>query len=137
MASYYDQQELLQTGRGTQTPPVPQMEYKPSKGAAGVQEMIQKLIQDAESLKADAVTSESEAQAAYEQTVKETNDSVAALQTEVNTKTKNKATATKDKLQAESDIEDVTTELLSLAKENEQLHVDCDYVLKNFGSRQR
>eukprot|EP00429_Kryptoperidinium_foliaceum_P044493 CAMPEP_0176105622 /NCGR_PEP_ID=MMETSP0120_2-20121206/53003_1 /TAXON_ID=160619 /ORGANISM="Kryptoperidinium foliaceum, Strain CCMP 1326" /LENGTH=405 /DNA_ID=CAMNT_0017439739 /DNA_START=1 /DNA_END=1218 /DNA_ORIENTATION=- len=137
LATYYD---LLQTqGRaksGRQTPPVPQMEYQPNKGAGGVMEMIEKLIHEANDLKADSKKSESEAQAAYEQTIADTNGSVEALQKEITAKSKAKAEAHKDKLHAESDHLDTVKELEGLAKYTADLHEDCDYVMKNFEVRQ-
>jgi len=134
LATYYDQEALVQ--KSSQTPPVPQMEYKPSKGAEGVMQLLEKLIQEAKGLTADSVKSESEAQAAYEQTVSDTNAAVAALQQEVASKTRAKAGAKKDKTQTDSDIADTAAELDGLAKYNSELHADCDYVMKNFGARQ-
>jgi len=62
LATYYD---FVQTGkkvasaakagaRSSQTPPVPQMEYKPSKSAGGVMEMIEKLIHEAQALMSES-----------------------------------------------------------------------------------
>lgn len=139
LATYYDKEALIQkASKATagQTPPVPQMEYSPSKGASGVMQLIEKLIVEAKGLTADSVKSESEAQAAYEQTVADTNGSVAALQQEVTTKTKAKADATKEKLQTDSEIADTTKELEGLSKYNSELHGECDYLLKNFNTRQ-
>merc|ERR1719272_49945 len=48
LATFYDQADLLQTLK--QTPPVPQAEYKPSKGAGGVMSMIEKVIYDTKDL---------------------------------------------------------------------------------------
>merc|ERR1719409_1320431 len=84
----------------------------------------------------DARQAESEAQAAYEQFIKDSNDSVADLQAEVVTKTKNKAQAIKDKQQTGADIIDTVKELEGLSKYNAELHEECDYVLKNFDVRQ-
>jgi len=136
LATYYD---LLQTqGRAgaRQTPPVAQMEYKPNQGATGVMEMIEKLVHEANDLKAESKKGESAAQAAYEQTIADTNGSVEALQKEIVSKTKAKAEAHKDKLQAESDHSDTMKELEGLAKYNADLHEECDYVMKNFEVRQ-
>merc|ERR1719468_590077 len=75
LAKYYD---LVQTKGSSwiqrQTPDVPQMEYKKAKGATGVMEMIEKLIHDAQDLMADSTASESQAQAAYEELVAQSND---------------------------------------------------------------
>jgi len=139
LAKYYDQEALLQrarAGAARQAPPVPQAEYRPSKAAMGVMELLEKLILEAKGLTAESIRSESEAQLAYEQTVADTNDSVAALQAETLSKTKAKMVASKEKRETEGDTVDTTKELEGLAKYNSKLHAECDYVLKNFGTRQ-
>ena len=78
-----------------------------------------------------------EAQAAYESLIADTNNAVAALMEEVVTKSKNKAKATKDLIQTDSDISDTQKEIDGLNKENADLHAECDYVLKNFDVRQK
>ena len=135
LATFYDS-EFIQTGV-KQTPPVAQMEYKKSAGATGVMSMIEKLVEEAKQMMADSKKSEQEAQTAYETLIADTNNSVAALQKEVVTKSKNKAKATKDLIQTESDITDTMKELEGLNKENADLHAECDYVLKNFETRQK
>merc|ERR1719313_2837123 len=98
--------------------------------------MIEKLIQDAGKLKADATKEEGEAQAAYEAFIADTNAGVEALQKEVGTKTKTLAKVEKHKLQVQGDIKDTTKELESLSKLTGDLHKDCDYIVKNFDVRQ-
>jgi hypothetical protein len=132
LANYYD--SFVQTKR--QTPPVAQEVYTASKGAEGVMQMIEKLVGEAQQMTKDARKAEGEAQVAYEQFVKDTNDSVAALQKEVVTKTKEKAQATKDHQQTGADIIDTVKELEGLSKYSGELHEECDYVLKNFDVRQ-
>merc|ERR1719220_2969294 len=92
--------------------------------------MIEKLIQEAKELIADSQKEEQSAQAGYEATVADTNDSVAALQAEITSKTKAKVAATKEKREAEAELDGLT-------KYNAELHADCDYVLKNFDVRQK
>jgi len=137
LATYYD---LAQTGAAgaarRQTPPVAQMEYAPNKGSSGAMEMIEKLIHEAESLRAESRKGESQAQAAYEQTIADTNASVEAQQREVTTRSHARAQAMKDKLLAESDHADTVKELDGLAKYNSELHASCDFHLKNFEVRQ-
>mmetsp|Transcript_24828 Transcript_24828/g.78189 ORF Transcript_24828/g.78189 Transcript_24828/m.78189 type:complete len:757 (-) Transcript_24828:81-2351(-) len=116
--------------------PPPQMEYSKSKAAGGVLEMMEKLIQEAKVLTEDSKKSEQDSQAAYEETVSETNNGVATLQEEVFTKTKAKAETKKEKLQTDSDIDDTVKEIEGLTKYNADLHGDCDYLLKNFNARQ-
>jgi chromosome segregation ATPase len=135
LAKFYDESLLQKNAK--QTPPVPQMEYKKSAGSGGVMQMIEKLIQEAKELIADSKKEEQSAQAGYEATVADTNDSVAALQAEITSKTKAKVAATKEKRETEADIADAATELDGLNKYNGELHADCDYVLKNFDVRQK
>lgn len=135
LAKFYDMMQV-QAHAGRQTPPVPQKEYEPSKGAGGVMEMIEKLANDAKELMAAAKHSENEAQAAYEQTVADTNGSVEALQKEIVSKTQAKGKARKDERSAQSDLDDTNKEIEGLAKYNGEMHAECDYVLKNFDVRQ-
>merc|ERR1719270_366747 len=135
LAKFYDESLLQKNAK--QTPPVPQMEYKKSAGAGGVMQMIEKLIQEAKELIADSRKEEISAQAGYEATVADTNDSVTALQAEITSKTKAKVAATKEKQETEADIADAVAELEGLNKYNAELHADCDYVLKNFDVRQK
>jgi chromosome segregation ATPase len=134
LATFYDKESLVQASR--QTPPVPQMEYKPSAGASGVMQMIEKLIYEAKALTAESRKTEGEAQAGYESVVADTNNAVAALQKEVITKTKDKAQATKENQETGDDIADTSAELEDLNKYNAELHGDCDYLLHNFMARQ-
>merc|ERR1719506_953083 len=98
--------------------------------------MIEKLIYDTKDITAESKKSESEAQAAYEALVADTNESIADLSKEITSKTKAKAQAKKDLSLTNSDHADAVTELENLGKYNADLHGECDYVMKNFGIRQ-
>merc|ERR1711865_903549 len=98
--------------------------------------MIEKLIQEAKTMTKEAKESEVAAQAAYEQTIADTNDMVASLQKEIVTKTKEKAQATKEHAQTGADIIDTVDELEGLAKYTADLHTECDFLVKNFNVRQ-
>jgi len=150
LATFYDKLFLVQVGRHKhavteehasehhkkQTPPVAQMDYKPSAGASGVMSMIEKLIYDAKELEADSKKSESEAQAAYEKFVEDTNASTKELQDAVTTKSEELAKAEKDKIETEEALQMTMTDLEDLSKYKASLHDECDYLLKNFGIRQ-
>merc|ERR1719424_2005255 len=81
LATFYDEAALVQTKK--QTPPVAQATYKKSSGASGVMSMIEKLIYDTKDITAESKKTESEAQAAYEALVADTNDSIANLTKEI------------------------------------------------------
>jgi len=141
LATFYDEAAFVQSkahaGAKKQTPPVPQMEYSKSKGATGVMSMIEKLIYDTKEITAESKKSESEAQAAYEALIADTNESIAALTKEVTAKTKATAKAKKDLAMTSDDLADTITEIEDLGKTNADLHSECDYVLKNFMIRQK
>merc|ERR1719263_816232 len=99
--------------------------------------MIEKLIYDTKDITAKSKKTESEAQAAYEELVANTNDSVAALTKEVTAKTKAKAQAKKDLSATNEDLGDAVQHLEDLGKTNGDLHAECDYYMKNFMIRQK
>lgn len=137
LSIFYDQRGLfLQRGRGVQTPPVPQKTYEPHKGANSVMEMIGTLIQDAKRLQDESLKGETEAQAQYEAVVADTNASVATLQKQVATKTKEKADTEKAKIDNDADVQATVDDLEGLSKDNANLHGECDFLLKNFDTRQ-
>jgi len=137
LATFYDDAAFVQKKAFLkQTPPVAQMEYKKSSGASGVMSMIEKLIYDTKDITAESKKSESEAQAAYEALVADTNESIAGLTKEITSKTKARAGAKKELSATNSDHADAVTELENLGKTNGDLHAECDYVMKNFGIRQ-
>merc|ERR1719162_2952858 len=123
--------------RSVQTPPVAQKEYKQSSGASGVMSMIEKLILDTKDITSKSKKSESEAQAAYEALIGDTNESVLDLTRSITSKTKSKAAAKKDLSSTNGDRADAIAELEDLGKYNADLHAECDYVLKNFMIRQK
>jgi len=135
MAKFYDEAAFAQVKK--QTPPVAQMEYSQNKGAGGVMSMIEKLIYDTKDITAKSKKSESESQAAYEELVADTNDSIDGLTKLITSKAKAKAGAKKDLSLTDSDLGDAVRELEDLGKTNADLHSDCDYVLKNFMIRQK
>jgi len=137
LATFYDDAAFVQKKvLLKQTPPVAQAEYKKSSGASGVMSMIEKLIYDTKDITAESKKSESEAQAAYEALVADTNASVANLTKEITSKTKARAQAKKELSATNGDHADAVAELENLGKYNGDLHAECDYVMKNFGIRQ-
>merc|ERR1719217_930350 len=136
LATYYDDAALIQTREvhtevDGQKPP-PQMEYKPSAASGGVLSLIEKLIYDAKEIMADSKKAEQEAQAAYEELVSDSNDTIKTLTKTVLSKTGAKVEAHKDLTQKNLDLKATNKELTGLGKTNDDLHEDCDYLLKNF-----
>jgi chromosome segregation ATPase len=126
---------LLQ--KAAQEPPVKFNSYKKNAGASPVIGMIEQIIEDSKALEGEAVAGETEAQASYEQFVKDSNALIKQLSDSVAAKTKASATAKEDAEQAKSDLEGTVEQLESLALTAQDLHGECDWVLRNFAARQK
>merc|ERR1719359_1250157 len=117
-------------------PPPGFKEYKQSAGAGGVMGMMEQIIRDTETLEAEAIKAETDAQKAYETYVKDTNKSIEEKTRSITEKTGEKADADADKVAAEEAKETAMNEAQQLANENADLHKSCDFTLKNFDIRQ-
>jgi len=128
---------FVQRSAGKQTPPVKFNSYKTNAGASPVIGMIEQIIEDSKALEKEAVEGETAAQAAYEKFVAESNTSIKELSDLVSAKMKASSTAKEDMEQGKSDLQGAMEELESLALTEEDLHGECDWVLKNFAARQK
>jgi uncharacterized small protein (DUF1192 family) len=117
-------------------PPPGFKEYKQSSGSGGVMGMLEQIMRDTETLEAEAIKAESDAQKAYETYVKDTNKSIEEKTRDITNKTAEKATAEGDKVAAEEAKETAMNEQQQLMNENADLHKSCDFTLKNFDIRQ-
>merc|ERR1719163_2615944 len=130
---------LVQQGKQSagQAPPPPPgfTDYKKNAASGGVMGMIQKIIDDAKTMEAEATRSETEAQQAYDDFVKETKTSIDTKTKDITNKTEEKAKAEADKVEAVDDKETVMIKLENLTNYNTELHQSCDFTVKNFEAR--
>jgi len=118
-------------------PPPPGFEaYKNNAASGGVMQLIQQIISDAKAMEAEVIRAEEDAQKAYEDFVKETNNSIEAKSKDIVNKSDEKAKAEIDLVRAKEDKDAVLLELEQLSNYNAELHQSCDFVLKNFDLRQ-
>merc|ERR1712061_856213 len=118
-------------------PPPPGFEaYKKNAASGGVMKMIQEIINDAKAMEAEAIRSEEDAQKAYEDFVKETNNSIEAKSRDIVNKSEEKSKKEGELVDAKKDKDAVVLELEQLSNYNAELHQSCDFVLKNFDLRQ-
>merc|ERR1712045_817814 len=118
-------------------PPPPGFEeYKNNAANGGVMSMIQQIITDAKAMEAEAIRSEEDAQKAYEDFVKETNNSIEAKSRDIVNKSEEKAKAEVDLVETKEAKEGVVLELEQLSNYNAELQQSCNFVLKNFDLRQ-
>jgi len=125
------------TQRSAQTPQAQFTKYKTNAGASPVMGLLEQIIEDSKQLEAEATTSETRAQADYEEFVKDSNAMITQLSSAVAQKTKASADAKLESAEAESNLESADAELESLAAYESDLHAQCDFVLKNFDVRQK
>jgi len=110
--------------------------YKKSGGGNSVMQMIGTIITESEMVEKDAHEDEQAAQTAYEQFVKDTNDANTKLNKEITVKTDQKAKAEEDFAAAKADLMANHEALEKLSEIAGNLHVQCDFTLKNFDHRQ-
>jgi len=129
---------LVQKQEPAGPPPPPGFEaYKKNAAAGGVMGMIQQIINDAKAMEAEAIRAEEDSQKAYEDFVKDTNGSVEEKNKDIVHKSKVKAKAEADLVQAKDDKEAALLELEQLGNYKAELHSSCDFIVKNFEIRQQ
>merc|ERR1719456_869116 len=134
---FYKKEKKSFLQRGAQTPPVQFNAYKKNAGASPVMGLIEQIIEDSKAMEAEAVKGEAEAQAAYETFVKDANTEIATLSNAILEKTKAIEGAKLETENAQSDLEATNNELADLAAYKDDLHAQCDFLIRNFTIRQK
>merc|ERR1719191_2047775 len=119
-----------------QTPPVTAKAYSKNAGGSGVVAMVEVIIDDSLKVEADALKAENDAQAAYEEFISDSNASITAANNEIAAKTESLAQADADSTTASGDLSATINDLLALGETAASLHKECDFLLKNFDTRQ-
>lgn len=117
--------------------PVAFKEYGLNKGGAKVVNLLQSVIDDSKATEKELLVSESDAQVAYEGFMKDTSKSIDVKQQAIIAKTEEKANAEQDRTDAETAKTAAVKMLGDLNDYKNQLHSSCDFLLKNFDSRQQ
>merc|ERR1719231_1533444 len=98
--------------------------------------MIEMIIKESKDVEAKALKAENDAQATYEQFIKDSNASITAAATDITNKSGELAAADKGQVEASNDLKATIDELLKLGEMSVALHQECDFLLKNFEVRQ-
>jgi hypothetical protein len=118
-------------------PPPPAMgEYKKNAGSSGVMVMIENVIKEAHESEKEAIKDEADAQAGYEEFIKNSNAAIEKASNEIVAKTEQKAETEATMVQAKSDLDSAVIDSEKLATYKAELHDSCDFVIKNFDVRQ-
>jgi hypothetical protein len=141
LGEFYNKEKSAAMLQGRQEPAGPPPPagfetYKNSAASGGVMQMIEQIISDAKAMEAETIRSEEDAQKAYEDFVKETNNSIEAKSKDIVNKSENKAKAESELVETKESKDAAMLELEQLSNYNAQLHQSCDFVQKNFEVRQ-
>jgi len=124
------------TSRKAGQAPPPSFEPYKKAGGGGVVAMIEGIITESQHAEKHAVSDNNDSQLAYEEFMKDANKSIKKLRKLITDKSAQKA-------QDDADLEGVKADLVQNFKDLEALndrtndvHSECDFVLKNFDERQ-
>jgi len=110
--------------------------YKKNAGAGGVMAMIDHIIEESKAEEKETIQAENDANAAYSEFVDDNNASVEDMSKSVINKSEELAKVDENKAIAEGNLRNTEADLLSLLKQYQTLHTDCDFLLKYFDVRQ-
>merc|ERR1719160_1753238 len=110
--------------------------YKKNAGAGGVMAMIDHIIEESKAEEKETIQSENDATAAYAEFVADNSASIEAMSKSVINKSEELAKVDEEKALAETNLRATEADLLSLLKNYQTLHTDCDFLLKYFDVRQ-
>jgi len=122
-------------GRAEGAPPQ-QMTYEKHGSSGGVLELLRNIIADADRLEDEAMHDEQEAQTTYAEFASNTNGSIKTHQESIVAKSEAVAKAEVNLSESKEDLNGTMDNLEKLMGLNNQLHISCDFVLKNFDIRQ-
>lgn len=122
---------LLQNGQ-------PKYKKSAAKNAGGAQvvSLLEGIMKDSKKAEADAIKAENDAQSGYEQFMLDSNKAITKKSEQLSTASGNKAKAQEDFNMAKKDLAATNKRLANLASEKTALHGNCDFIIKNFKSRQ-
>jgi len=118
-------------------PPAGFKEYKKNKGGNAALELIKEIIADTEKVTVELRAQEAADQRAYEEIIRDNNDSVDANARLVATETEAKAKNDLKKDQEKANLAGINERIESLAEEKADVKKSCDFTLKNFDIRQQ
>merc|ERR1719238_1487743 len=113
LKGFYEKSALLQKSSGSKQPAF--KEFKRNENSGGVIGMIDKIIGEAKGLEAEAIRGEEDAQKAYEEFMKASNDSADAKNRDIVSKSEMKGKAEASKVEAEQSNAATLSDLEALA----------------------
>jgi len=139
LKSVYDKAALVQVDTGSSQGPPPPPGFKPAEKSAasgGVMGMMQSIIDDAKHMEKEAVRSEKESQEEYNNFVKDTQVAVDAMNKDLTNKREDKAKTESDEVERQNELDEALDALEENEKASKDIHYECDFLVKNFETRQ-
>merc|ERR1719316_164925 len=109
--------------------------YEKNESSGGLLSMMQGIIADTKQLEAEAMTAEEDAQKAYEIFVKDSNEAITEKTKDMINKQEVKGKVEAEKAEKELQKGETVATLEQLDSELHDLHVTCDYLMKNYDIR--
>lgn len=136
LRSFYDKEALVQ--EDSQEDDDEPAGFKPYKKGGGgmVIATLEHIIQDSERVQRLAFSDNSQGQSAYEEFMKELNKSVISLRRQIADKSDQQAAAQSDLTRVKADLMQSMDDLETQDGIAQQVHKDCDFLVKNFDARQ-
>lgn len=135
--AFYNKDKSFAQQPGNATKDMPKAkEYNQQGAAPGVMGLIQQIIADATQLEKEAMHDENDSQQEYSKFVTAGANTVAANDAQIADSGKQIGTLEKQKSQRKQDLLNQVDEVEGLQDMNKNLHLKCDFLLKNFDLRQ-
>jgi len=115
--------------------PVKFQPYHKNAGSSPVIGLMEQIVEDSRQLEQQAQAAEQSSQTAYAEFVANTDSSIKALNNGIETKSKIKAAAASEKADKEAELGDTQDRMEGLQASKQDLHQQCDFLLKNFDVR--
>merc|ERR1719240_209734 len=109
--------------------------YEKSASSGGLLSMMQGVINDTKQLEAEAITAEEDAQTAYEIFTKDSNEAVTEKTKDMINKIEVKGKVEAEKAEKEIQRDETLATLEELKSALHDIHIDCDFLLKNYDIR--
>jgi len=126
------------SGNSTDTGNAPESfsKYEKNAGGSRVLRMLETILADSRKMEDEAITAEHDAQEAYEDFMKDSNEAIAQYTEKVVNMKGSKAKAEEDLVVAKEDLKATVSKLEELHDTGGALHKSCDYIMDTFDKRQ-
>jgi hypothetical protein len=133
LKQFYEKKASLLQEPGKANAPAPkQASYKSNDTAPGAMGLLEMIIMDAKQMEKEALKDEQDSQTNYAKFVTDSNTAIKNAQTQIESNTVSRAKAEGEHAAQSATLSDTEKILATLKSGNQNLHVQCDFTLKNY-----